>query len=427
MKSTDEARRLAAAQFTSLYHHWLRGHGRWPYTINLGKPAAGAKHGTIGELSQWIDDWQQWTAPGTVEWAPRRTPVGLVECPVKVAFAAPAEVATVTDQTRQIWRDATAFLDLAEQTWPGSRTKVARLAPAVLALAPEDRECLLRVADWFLANPASNLFLRQVPIEGIGTKWIGSHRRLLTRLLSALMNDDLNTQHQDAVADDDSGEEEADTVDVASELDNAPEDDGPERSHLLERLGLRRTPTLINTVLCDSYLRDQFGGVRTAAFTAADLSRLTRPPTVVLITENKETGYAVPDRPGLLVLHGLGFNVNPIADIAWIDRARLIYWGDLDAPGFEWLNNLRDLSLQVESLMMDSATIHEFCHLAIQGANPSGRPLPYLTDAERGCYLDIVAGHHGQAFLLEQERLPWPWCLSHIDAALLAAPLGGAT
>ena len=36
---------------------------------------------------------------------------------------------------------------------------------------------------WLRANPASGMLLRQLPIEGIDTKWLSSHAQLILALL----------------------------------------------------------------------------------------------------------------------------------------------------------------------------------------------------------------------------------------------------
>ncbi len=57
-----------------------------------------------------------------------------------------------------------------------------------------------------------------------------------------------------------------------------------------------------------------------------------------------ETGYAITDdHPGTVVLHGHGFSVVNYARITWARHAQsLIYWGDIDAPGLQFVNDLRE-------------------------------------------------------------------------------------
>ena len=91
-----------------------------------------------------------------------------------------------------------------------------------------------------------------------------------------------------------------------------------------------------------------------------------------MILENKETGYAITDdHPGTVVLHGQGFSVACYARIGWVRTARtVIYWGDIDAPGLQFVNDLRGYGITVSTILMDTATLHRFRHLAADGARP---------------------------------------------------------
>jgi hypothetical protein len=177
---------------------------------------------------------------------------------------------------------------------------------------------------------------------------------------------------------------------------------------------------LIDVVLCDAAMRRHYEGARTLGLTAGDLAAIGTIPRTVLITENKETGYAMPDREGLLVVHGLGLHLKPLADIAWLRNTDVdvLYWGDIDAAGFEWLNNLRGYGIPAESLLMTETVINDYRHLSTTGALPTNQHLPNLTVEEADIYSKLRDGHWGRRFLLEQERLPWPACLLALDAAL---------
>jgi hypothetical protein len=85
---------------------------------------------------------------------------------------------------------------------------------------------LVATVSWLDAHPTSGLMLRQLPIEGVDTKWLGKNKSLVLALLGA--EDDL-----------------------ADEAVN--ETDGPAsaRMRLHERLGLRVPPELIQIAVLD--------------------------------------------------------------------------------------------------------------------------------------------------------------------------------
>jgi hypothetical protein len=104
----------------------------------------------------------------------------------------------------------------------------------------------------------------------------------------------------------------------------------------------------------------------------------------------------------------------------WIRTARtVIYWGDIDAPGLQFANDLRGHGITVSTILMDTATLQLFRHLAADGAGPQRSTLPDLTDAEQELYVYLTeyAATHGKGLLVEQERIPW----QHAYQALMTA------
>lgn len=394
MKSTSDVRDSQLARFQRHFRAWACGEGQWPQRISLGRPTTDALAGTMQPLKDWIADWRAWTGAGTVGWTPRRTVVGPVSCPASVTFDNPHAIASLAPEAMRTWTIAVSFLQKLEAHWPGTTPLAKPILSRIVELDAADRSRLIHVSRWLQTNPRSGLFVRQLPIEGIDTKWIEQHQALVATMLQIAVP--RPEQHTD---------------DAATVVPAVPED-------LYERLGLQRPPRLINIVLCDPALRAAYGGARTLALTANDLAAMTPAPGTVLVIENKETGYAIPDRAGLLVIHGLGFNLKSLAGISWMHTARVLYWGDIDAAGFEWLSSLRGYGIRATSLLMTENTVADFKHLATTGALPVRRELPHLTTDERELHFNLVAGRWGHQFLLEQERLPWTACIDALDDAL---------
>jgi hypothetical protein len=393
VKSTSQLRASQLERFERRHRDWAYGGGTWPHRINLGRPTPEAMSGTLQPLKQWIADWRAWDGGGTVDWTARRTVLGLTDCPATITFARADDIAALSPETATAWTNTLALLARIEAHWPGATPRTKPILGRLLDLDPTDQDRLVAVCHWLHANPHSSLYIRQLPIEGIDTKWIGRHRTLIAAMLEFTLP--------------------IDAVDAATD---PPAPDADESFH--ERVGLRRVPQHINIVLCDPTLRAGYSGARTLALTSRDLEAIPITPRTVLIIENKETGYAVPDRPGLLVVHGLGLNLKALAAISWLRATRILYWGDIDAAGFEWLNNLRAYGVDATSLLMTEAIIDMYAYLATDGALPANRELSHLTREERDVHLKLVAGHYGRRFLLEQERLPWSTCLATLDSSL---------
>jgi hypothetical protein len=202
---------------------------------------------------------------------------------------------------------------------------------------------------------------------------------------------------------------------------------GQSQRRLLQRLGLRVPPELIQVAILDPALRAGLAGMRHLAASVDDLNRWNARPGSVVILENKETGYAITDdHPGTVVLHGQGLSVASYARITWVrDAGTVVYWGDIDAPGLQFVSDLRGYGIPATTVMMDTATLERFRHLATEGAGPQRASVPRLTETERELYdhLADYAATHKTGLLLEQERIPW----QHAYPQLLAAMRGSGS
>ena len=88
-------------------------------------------------------------------------------------------------------------------------------------------------------------------------------------------------------------------------------------------------------------------------------------------------------------------------------RARVIYWGDIDTYGLEILAHLRAVLPQVESVMMNQATLEHYRALTVpENRQASGTYLEHLTHEERDVFEALKADELAN-LRLEQERIPW--------------------
>ena len=89
--------------------------------------------------------------------------------------------------------------------------------------------------------------------------------------------------------------------------------------------------------------RPAAGGARTEKNSGARSECYSQPihPETVVIVENKESAYLVPDRPRTVIVHSLGNHLNVLDKIGWLPAADQLYWGDLDRAGFTLLSRAR--------------------------------------------------------------------------------------
>jgi hypothetical protein len=394
VRQPDEITRYLRERFGRDYPAWARQQGAWPMRIGLHPPTTVQRSTEPVACHAWADQWRAYTGPGVVEYASARFPTGTHPMPKALVLRHPLDVAAAHPSTALTWQRCGHRLTSLQRTFPQARfTGIIR---RITDLDDRDYQRLVNAVTWLRVNPASGMLLRQLPIEGIDTKWLSRHAQLILALLG---------DSDDSAAPD------------ADQPVTAP---GTRRLH--ERLGLRVPPDLIQVAVLDPSLRTQLAGMRHLAASVEDLNRWEHRPHTVVILENKETGYAITDDyPGTIVLHGQGFSVACYARVGWVRAARtVIYWGDIDAPGLQFVNDLRGHGITINTILMDTATLHRFRHLAADGAGPQRSTLPNLTDTEQELYVYLTeyAATQGTGLLLEQERIPWQYAYRALTTAM---------
>ncbi len=128
----------------------------------------------------------------------------------------------------------------------------------------------------------------------------------------------------------------------------------------------------------------------------------------VFITENKTNGLAFPQIKNAIVIFGLGYGVQSLKQVHWLNDCRIYYWGDIDTHGFAILSQLRSYFPKVESLLMDQQTLIE-CR-PLWGEEPENKvhssdSLAYLSEAELQLYKRLKSAYWQPRIRLEQERV----------------------
>ena len=93
--------------------------------------------------------------------------------------------------------------------------------------------------------------------------------------------------------------------------------------------------------------------------------------------------------------------VHNLEAISWLAQCPIIYWGDLDAPGFQILSGLRAFFPHVVSAMMDWETLSAFSEFCVVSSPCLIRQLPHLTHEEHALFLHLAEKN----LRLEQEHI----------------------
>lgn len=375
MKLPEDIRQTLVRRFQSKQREWLigdAGESQWPLEVPLGVPTEQAALRQVDGVRAWVSAWQGWQGVGTLSWCERRwKALGVQRLPEKLALRGPEDVAMWIGESAR-WERAQSRYRALIARWPVLAQQLPRYFDVLADYSDADYQRLTEMLDWIASHPYSNLYPRQLPVSGLDSKWLDGRKGLLTDLVAAIQEDS------------------------SSDVD------------FYQRCGLKAPPLLVRMRVLDQSLRAHVGGVGDITAPVDDLAGISWPVSHVFIVENLQTGLAMSDMPGAVVFMRLGYNVDVLARLPWLARARCVYWGDLDTHGFAILHRARSYIPELQSVLIDEETLLRHKALWVdEAAQHSAAELTLLTKDEQQLYRDLKQQRWGQNVRLEQERIDW--------------------
>lgn len=167
-----------------------------------------------------------------------------------------------------------------------------------------------------------------------------------------------------------------------------------------QRYGLLQKPPLVRFRLLDRRLA--IDGLTDLSVPAEQFARLSPSVSRVFITENEVNGLAFPEVPAGLVIFGLGYSLESLADARWLADKLLYYWGDIDTHGFAMLDRFRSRFPETHSFLMDRDTLLAHHVFWVTEASPHRGHLRRLEPGERSLFEDLCGDRLGNRIRLEQ-------------------------
>lgn len=231
----------------------------------------------------------------------------------------------------------------------------------------EDWNNILKVLDYFSKNPLPKLYIRELPIE-VHTKFIEQHKAVISELLDIVIEEYVDKNEKD----------------------------------FEKRYGLRYDEPMARMRLLDKTLATSyFSGLDDITIPVSLFLKLKMSISMAYIVENKVNFLTFPPVVKSIVIWGKGYGVASIKDSELLKSTELIYWGDLDAQGFEILSQFRSYFARVKSLLMDKATFDKYFENDLGTPSKINAKLN-LTTEEEELYSYIKTNN----YRLEQEKIP---------------------
>ncbi|MDQ7062196.1 MAG: DUF2220 family protein [Sulfurimonas sp.] len=236
------------------------------------------------------------------------------------------------------------------------------------------------VSDFFIRHPKSNIYLRELSIAGIDTKFVEDNKKILDMFLSRLL----------------------DEREYKKEIKNLSNFGFEKKYYLKFPLPLVRFRILDEK----KYIHN----LSDLSITIEAFKNLSIDVKNIFIVENKMTMLSFLNKKDALVVFGAGYGVEILKDVQWLGDKNIYYWGDIDADGFAILSMLRGYFPHTQSIFMDKKTIDAFVKFSvIQNKVQKYRLLNHLTLEELKIYDSLKDG-----FRLEQEKIHLDYIKEHI-------------
>ena len=361
----------------------VTGESSFPRRLTLKAPTAAQMADDFDAVRAWIADLR--ALPNyRIEMRERRHRVlGMNQVPSAVWVDSLDAALTILGKRREFERFS-ALVERTRARRPDLLDWMTRKPHKALALVDEwDR--LLDVIDWLATHPRPGIYLRQVDIPGVHSKFIEAYRSVLVQWLDLVLPPEvINTSARGV-------------------------------SGFSRRYGFLEKPQRIRLRGLDTAcpLLDRFVNAD-ITLDADSFTRLQPTVSQVFITENEINFLAFPPVDDSLLVFGAGYGFEVLAQADWLAHCQVYYWGDIDTHGFAILDQLRAHVPHARSLLMDRATLLAFEDQWGIEETQTQRDLPRLDADECVLYDDLRDNRIRSNLRLEQERIAF----SRVEDAL---------
>lgn len=222
----------------------------------------------------------------------------------------------------------------------------------------------LKVCKYFLATPKPDLYIRQLPID-IHTKYIWDNKVIVQSLLEFLIPEHINKDE------------------TKFEL----------------RFNLKYSEHLIRIRFLDTVLSPLVNATD-ISLTVSEFNNFHSHCNNIFVAENLMNFLTLPHLAKTIAIwSGGGFNVSHLQNIDWLKTKQFYYWGDIDAHGFQILNQFRTYFPDTVAVMMDEETLLSFT--SASGQQATNQNLQRLTESELKLYNHLRQNN----IRLEQEKI----------------------
>ena len=262
-----------------------------------------------------------------------------------------------------------------------------------------------------------NIYVRQVSLPLMDTKFIERNYRMIDELLILCLPKERDLQEYEPLESDKQGYKKSRSF-----------------SDFVKRWGFANKKEMIRWRMLDpkmsSSLYEGAGSMIDSIVPIDVLAHLKLNFEHVIICENEVCYLNLPAITNSIAIFGSGYKVGLLSELPWLKDKDIIYWGDIDTHGFNILNSFRealnysfkdshyDASLKVRTMLMDMDTLKSNKHYIVQESESVSTFLATLKGKEYLCYEALINHSMGKQVRLEQELIPFDQVLAALKAIL---------
>ncbi len=240
----------------------------------------------------------------------------------------------------------------------------------VISKIGENSSKIILVIKWFENNPKHYIYIRQLDIEGIDTKFIEKHQSVLGELMEILLpkaDFDLNQKKFE------------------------------------DRFRLRKKPTMVRFRILDK--NDSIRVFRDITVPFEEFQSWDNDIENVFFTENEINFLSFPAFKNSIVIFGKGYGIELLRDVKWLKNKKVYYWGDIDTHGFNILSIARGFLPKIKSFLMTEQILTEHKALWVTEDKPFLSEIKNLTEQEQNLLSKLQNDYFGPKVRMEQERI----------------------
>lgn len=254
--------------------------------------------------------------------------------------------------------------------WGSLRNWILRYPFKIIKNIGSDCDKFITVLEWFKNNPNHYLYLRQLDIPGIDTKFIENNKTIMGELLDIILP--------------------ADQISMDSKI-------------FEERFFLRQKPKMIRFRILDSSYT--FQGFNDLTVPIEEFAQWNPSFENIFFTENEINFLSFPRVKNSCIIFGKGYGVEIFKMAKWIGERNVYYWGDIDTHGFNILSIARVFLPDLKSFLMTEDILLEHKKLWVNEPKQHLSEIEHLTTEEYSLVCKLQNDYFGKGIRLEQERV----------------------